>query len=83
MDLYLVIAFGIAVLAYAMVWRSGDATGWFIGIGHAVLALLALSAWQAARDRGFATAMALLAIYGGAMAAAEIVARLRRPREGA
>ena len=79
MDLYLTIVLGVAIAAYASVWRRGEIAGWWIGFGHAVLALLAISAWSAARDTGFAVAMALAAVYAGAMAAAEMVRRLRRP----
>jgi len=79
MNLYLTIVLGVALAAYASVWRRGDMAGWWIGFGHAVLALLAISAWSVARDTGFAVAMALVAIYAGAMAAAEVVRRLRHP----
>lgn len=77
MHLYLMVALGVTLSIYALVWRRGEPTGWWIGLGHAVLALLAISAWSVAGDTGFAVAMALVAIYGGAMATAEVVHRLR------
>lgn len=70
---------GLAIVAwvYFVLRNRGDAVGWWIGFAHAVLAVLAIGGWSSARDTGFAVAMAVLAIYAAAMAASEIVTRLR------
>lgn len=79
MNFYLMVALGVVLSVYASVWHRGEPTGWWIGFGHALLALLAIAAWSAAGDFGFAVGMALVAVYAGAMATAEVRHRLRGP----
>lgn len=74
---FFLIAVAIVVLVYMAVRNRGDVVGWWIGLGHAVLAMLASAGWASASDTGFAVAMFLLAVYAGAMSASEIVTRLR------
>ena len=65
------------VLAYWPIRNPRDPVGWWLGLGHGVLAIVAVSGWNASQDAGFATAMAILAAYAGAMSAAELVRLLR------
>ncbi|MBX3578351.1 MAG: hypothetical protein KF723_14185 [Rhizobiaceae bacterium] len=69
---------GLVGILYFRMASRGDMVGWLLGLGHAGLALIAMAGWLAATDGGFAVSMALLAIYGGAMSAAEVVRRIRR-----
>lgn len=74
---------GLALLAvvggYAALGRRGEAVGWWLGLAHGGLALLALAGFAAARDPGFAVFTGLLAVYAGGMCAAEAVSLMRRP----
>ena len=69
----------IATLFLAFRGR-GDGVGWWIGLAHGVLALVALVAVRAAHDTGFAVFAVLLLIYAGAMCAAEVAHLARKPR---
>jgi len=75
----ILIAGGIAAAFLAVrAPRFGDLTGWLIGLGHGALAVVALAGLLKASDSGFATGMALLGIYAGAMTIGELVHRLRQ-----
>ncbi|MCK9553935.1 hypothetical protein [Aquamicrobium sp.] len=74
---YILLITAALLLIYLALRDRGTAVGWWLGIGHGVLAIVAVTGWSVAQDSGFAVAMALLAIYAGAMSASEIVVRLR------
>ncbi|SOC45152.1 hypothetical protein SAMN05892877_11426 [Rhizobium subbaraonis] len=62
------------IIVFATLKGRGDPVGWWLGLAHGALCLLALAGWAATRDANFAVPMALLAIYGGATCINEIVA---------
>ncbi len=68
----------LALLFLALRGR-GDAVGWWLGLAHGMLALLALAGVAMAGDRGFALFAAVAGVYAGAMCAAEVVHLMRRP----
>lgn len=74
---YTLLTAAVLVLVYYHLRTKGDVVGWWLGVGHGLLAIVAVAAWSAAQDTGFAVAMALVAIYAGAMSASEVVHRLR------
>lgn len=81
--LFLLAVAGFAGLLYVWLRDRGDRVGWLLGIGHAALALLAIAASSAAVDTGFAVSMGILAVYAGAMSAAEVIRRIRSVRTSA
>lgn len=76
---FILIALAVITGAYLAMGPRGEPVGWAIGLSHGALALLALAGFAAAGDIGFAVFTALLAVYAGAMCAAEAIQLMRRP----
>ncbi|QFR33466.1 hypothetical protein [Ancylobacter sp. TS-1] len=76
---FLLPALALIALVYGALRSRGEAVGWWLGLVHGVLALVAMAGFGAARDTGFAVFTGLLAVYAGAMCAAEAVHLARRP----
>lgn len=76
-------AFATTLVVFLTLKRRGDTVGWWLGVTHGVLCLLALAGWTETTDADFAVSMALLAIYAGAMCINEVVAQLRATGTGA
>lgn len=82
-QIFLLAVGGLVAGLYAWLRDRGDMVGWLLGVAHAALGLIATAAWSAAIDPGFAVSMALLAVYGGAMSAAELIRRIRQSQPAA
>jgi hypothetical protein len=75
---FVLLAAAPLVLLFVALRGRGDAVGWWLGLGHGMLALLALVGVALAGDRGFALFTAVVSVYAGAMCAAEVVHLMRR-----
>lgn len=78
-SVFIILAIAPLALLFLALRGRGDAVGWWLGLGHGMLALLALAGVAMAGDRGFALFAALASVYAGAMCAAEVVHLMRRP----
>ena len=76
-------AFAVNLAVFLSLRGRGDPVGWWLGIAHGGLCLLAIAGWEMTADPSFAVPMTLLAVYGGAMCISEIFAQLRETRRPA
>ena len=76
-------AVAVMLAVFVSLRGRGDPIGWWLGIAHGGLSLIAIAGWAMTADPNFAVPMVLLAVYGGAMCIGEIFAQLRGTRRPA